>query len=110
MVTFTPVCGGLHRISVYKLLPTLSKVCLAESQTVVTGLPPVGSKVVRGPDYNYHDDYEPITIEKSFDPPRRSESSDKLFSIRVQTIKKKVHLMRWGDNGGWYDVELRADQ
>ena len=108
MVTFTPVCGGSHRVSVCR---SFYRKCSAE--TVVTGLPPVGCEVVRGPDYSYKGDHdEPFTIEEHYNPPTRSNSSDKLFSIGITTKKAEedvVYLMQWGDNGGEYDVELVAD-
>ena len=108
MVTFTSLCGGSHRVSVCR---SLYRKC--SSETVVTGLPLVGGKVVHGPDYSYKDDDdEPFTIEEHYNPPTRSNSSDKLFSIGIKTKKAEedvVYLMQWGDNGGEYDVELVAD-
>ena len=101
MVTFTPVCGGSHRVSVCR---SLYRKCSAE--TVVTGLPPVGCKVVRGPDFNYGDEYEPLTIEKHVIPPHTSLGTS--CSIEVKT-EKGIYLMQWGDNGGKYDVELQVD-
>ena len=49
-VTFTPYCGGPHTC-----IASVIRANKLRNSFNVAGVPPVGSKVMRGPDWNYHE-------------------------------------------------------
>lgn len=98
--TFTPVCGGKHIATVWSF-------STSSSTFTVTGMPPIGSKVVRGPDYPSDDEDEPQTVRKHYIPPRREDDGSE-WSLIVN-FDSGDYLVRWGDNGGEYQVELSED-
>ena len=102
--TFTPTCGGHHDITAATpasgLYTSRSK---ATATFTVTGMPPVGCKVVRGPDYDNADD-NPLTVEEHYIPPYKGEDGEE-FSLFVRFDDGKSYNVEWGDHDKYF-VEL----
>ena len=106
-VTFTPMCGGKHVITASPAPSYFRSLHPYGTATfTVTGMPPIGSRVVRGPDYYDDDDDNPLTVKKHYVPPRRDKDGRK-FSLFVRFDSGKSHRVQWGDHGK-YVVELAA--
>ena len=103
--TFTPMCGGQHVITASRApgYYTFSQ-SNATAMFTITGMPPVGCKVVRGPDYNYDDEDNPLTVDEHYIPPYKDKDG-KEFSLSVNFDDGESYTVQWGDNGK-YDVEL----
>ena len=103
--TFTPMCGGQHVITAGRPpgYYTFSR-SNATAMFAVTGMPPVGSKVVRGPDYYDDDEDNPVTVEEHCIPPYKDEDGYE-SSLFVRFDDGKGYYVQWGDNGK-YIVEL----
>ena len=98
IVPFTPTCGGRHVISVTNSHPTITRVIN------VVGLPPTGSKVIRGPDFHYMSITTPQSVRECYSTP--VQWSGKFYTLSVEYSDGKYYTMQWGDNDGAYDVEL----
>ena len=103
--TFTPTCGGRHDITAAPASGLYTSRSKATATFTVTGMPPIGSKVVRGPDY-YDDEDNPLTVEEHCIPPYKGENG-KEFSLFVSFDDGKSYNVEWGDRDN-YVVELAA--
>ena len=99
---FTPMCGGQHVITAASSAPGYFS--FTSATFTVTGMPPIGSKVVRGPDFYYADEYNPLTVEEHCIPPYKDEDGYE-SSLSVNFDDGESYTVEWGDNGK-YAVEL----
>ena len=115
--TFTPMCGGQHVITAANPAPgyfrslrpygTGSFRSLRPYGTAtftVTGMPPIGSRVVRGPDYYDNDEDHPLIVKKHYVQPRKGKDGRE-FSLFVSFDNGESYGVEWGDHGR-YAVEL----
>jgi len=91
VATFTPICGGHHTIQ-------LDKLDVQSKNIYVTGIPEVGARVRRGPDWQFYDhDKNPGTVVKY-------NSSNQSLHVRWNN-GSTYSCYRWGT---YYDIELEA--
>ena len=104
--TFTSTCGGKHVITAASPAPGYFRSLrpCATATFTVTGMPPIGSRVVRGPDYYDDDEDNPLTVKRHYVPPRKGKN-DKEFSLYVNFDDGESYSVEWGDRGK-YAVEL----
>ncbi len=99
-VAFTPTCGGTHTIYV-SLRGVRSPSSLFEYKTNVTGLPAVGARVRRGPDWNCNN--EDGGERKQGTVNSNDYSPDEL--LYVVWDNGNGYSYSWGNNGK-YQVEV----
>ena len=103
--TFTPTCGGQHVITANPATGSFRSLRPYGTATfTVTGMPPVGSRVVRGPDYYDNDEDNPLIVKKHYVPPRKGKNGKEL-SLFVSFDNGKSYGVEWGDHDR-YVVEL----
>lgn len=103
-VVFRPVCGGKHTITA----SPNSAFELKNISFTVTGMPPIGSKVVRGPDFGSGSKFQPQTVTEHCIPPYRDSEDDNEWSLIVESDCGEYYAS-WGDNNGQYSVELAEE-
>ena len=86
-VTFTPYCGGPHTCTVF-----IIRANKLQNLFDVTGVPPVGSRVMRGPSWNYD------KIEHSYGA---SDTDVAVVADHAPFQTDKLILVRWSDGKGF---------
>ena len=107
---FAAVCGGKNYITVKAVGQDESQLCGSVS-VEVTGVPPIGAKVTRGPDWQYSE-LEDVSdfgiIQKHYNPSRRVQYQRTghlyAFSLLISWGNRDLSF-RWRDSK-FYDVQL----
>ena len=103
--TFTPMCGGKHVSTASPATGSFRSLRPYGTATfTVTGMPPIGSRVVRGPDYYDGDEDNPLIVKRHYVPPCKAEDGRE-FSLFVSFDDGKSYNVEWGDRDK-YAVEL----
>ena len=96
------MCGGQYDITAS---PDRGYFNNATATFTVAGMPPIGSKVIRGPDWNFSAKYNPVTVYQHCIPPHKKSDKGGECSLLVRFDDGKSYYVEWGDNSK-YVVEL----
>lgn len=105
-VKFIPYCGGRHNITCIVKVEK-GHVFSQYHDFCVSGVPSIGSKVMRGPSWNYDEDlhgYGASASEVAVVRDHDGLASDK--TIAVTWSDGKSFQYRWGENDEYYDIQL----
>ena len=100
-VTFTPYCGGPHTCTV-----VVKRASRSSNSFDVAGVPLVGSKVMRGPSWNYDENshsYGANTTDVAFVTNHVNLKTEKQITVRWSD--GKYFYYRWGSDG-MFDVQI----